>query len=223
MAGAWGGSGSLLLHTHRLRANRGDAERYIWERLRALALSAPGTLAVEDEFGRRTTRGPCRCTRASGRVRGHRLAELTYRFLAPDSTAPDWPAPPAAPPEYDGTDTLLDYAVDGVPLGDHGGGLRFQMSRRCSVRGVPRTRGGRVGTPPRAALLRLIVTAWLHRAAQNPTEALGELLRAIGTAPVSLQANGNAYADLRLERCVPRRQGLSDIEFDCTFLQEIIP
>jgi hypothetical protein len=91
------------------------------------------------------------------------------------------------------------------------------------LRGVPRTRGAHpVGDVP-GAVIRLSVTGWLHRPAESLAAALADTVRSIGTGPVDLQANGNTYANLRLERCTPLQRGLSDMQFDCTFYQEISP
>jgi hypothetical protein len=224
-APAWsfGGERKLVLQTHCLRANRGDAERYAWERLRALATAGPATLGVEDEFGRRSTWRDCVCASAVARVHGERLAVIEYRFAAPETTAtPAWQGPPDPPATYPQTATLQDYSA-GVPLGDHATGLRMHLSRRSPLRPIPRTRGARVDLPYAGAALRMSVTGWLHRPAESLPGALAQMVRSISTDRVALQANGNTYSGLRLEHCTPRRRGLSDLQFYLTFLQEISP
>jgi hypothetical protein len=126
-----GGTLDLSVTGERLRANLGDAERWLYEVLAALALADPGDLGVEDSQGNRATFAQAVCIGGAGEVQAFRVAELSMSFQAPQAaTAPAWGAVPATPGTYAGTDTLLDYAAGGVAIGPHPAGMRIEMSRQ---------------------------------------------------------------------------------------------
>ncbi|MCK4284469.1 MAG: hypothetical protein KAX44_09150, partial [Candidatus Brocadiae bacterium] len=87
-----GGVIELRLTGQRLRANLGDAERYIYEHLRALARRGPGTVGFEDNRGQRTTFGGSVCVGAIGEVHGFRFADVQMEFLSPEKSVEPWPA-----------------------------------------------------------------------------------------------------------------------------------
>lgn len=224
VTGADGGLLGLTVVAHRLRANLGDAERYAWETLRALAAAGTGTLGIEDAFGARTTFGSCACRRASARMTAGRLVEMRLDFVAAERSAqPAWSALPDTPGTWPGTDTLRDYAVDGVSLGDRPAAMRLEMERDTDLRVVPRTRGARATIPGGGALLRLSVTGWLQPTGGSPVAAFDGLVRSIGTAGPTLSGNGNSYANVRLEAARPLRVGRDSLQFVITFLQEVTP
>ncbi len=177
-----GGVLALTVTGRRLRANLGDAERYLHELLCALAVSGSGTLGVEDALGRRSTFGNAVCTAARGVVHGRRYVEVECEFACAESeVAPGWSTPPATPDTYPGTCTEQQYVAGGVALGT-GAGMRVQMRRRYAVRTTPRARGARAVGPQRGAHLRLVVLAHLRAAAEALPSALADLARASAPA-----------------------------------------
>jgi hypothetical protein len=202
-----------------LRADLGDAERYVVELFRALAAGGPGTLGVEDALGRRTTFGRCACVGAVGEVRAFRFVEMKLDFQCPQGAArPAWGAVPPVPAAYPGTSTAQDYAAGGVALGV-GGSMRVEMARQFPVRPLPRSRGARPSGPQSGAHLRFIVTAHLAAGEDNLAAALQDLERRIGPGPIALTANGNTYADVLLDSVRPKHGDRSHTSFAAEFIQ----
>ena len=143
-----GGVLELAVTGQRDRANLGDAERWLYERLRALAFTGPGELGCEDHLGNRATFAQCVCTGAAGEVHAFRFAELQAEFLCPEaSSAPAWGSVPAAPGFYAGSVWEQQYEAGGVALGHHAEGLRMEMQRGWPLREIPRARGARSRGP----------------------------------------------------------------------------
>ncbi len=197
---AGGGLLALQVTAHRLWQDLGQAEWWLYERLRQLALSGPGTLGCEDGAGRRVTFGRAVCLGGVGRVRGFRLAELRLDFAAPaEPTAPAWQTPPEPPIAPPGTASAQDYAVGGVQIGTHPAEMRIRMARRFPLITVPRAWGARSRRPQWAARMHLVVRAHALPADQDPSDYLVELARQIGPRPVDLTANGNTYPAVVLD------------------------
>jgi hypothetical protein len=217
-----GGSFALALTGERLRANLGDAERWIYEVLAALATLEPGTLGLEDSQGNRATFAQAVCIGGAGEVQAFRVAELSMSWLAPQAaTAPPWGAVPATPGTYAGTDTLLDYAAGGVTVGNHPAGMRIEMSRQYPLREVPRARGARSRGPARGAVVRFTVASHAVATGQHLAVYLRDLARSIGPRPVALTGNGNTFEGVVLETLRPRHADGRTTEFDSEFLAEL--
>jgi hypothetical protein len=218
---AGGGVLEVRVTGQRLRENLGDAERYLYERLCALATSDPGTLGCEDQAGHRATFGDSVCVSATGRVHGFRFCDTRMDFVSPEKSAePGWGSIPEPPDTYSGTDTLQDYAAGGVTLG-LGVGLRVEMQRQHPLRRVPRARGSRARGPASGAVLRLIVTAHLLERTANLAAALEDLARQIGPAPVVLTENGNTFEDVMLESVKPDHTDLNHTAVEIEFIQQL--
>jgi hypothetical protein len=222
---AGGGSVELQVTGQRCRTNLGDAERWLYERLRALACSGPGALGCEDHVGNRAMFANCVCTGAAGEVQAFRFAEISAEFLCPEvSIAPGWGAVPAEPAFYAGSLWEQTYTAGGVAIGHHAEGMRFEMQRQYPLREIPRARGARSRGPVSGAVIRLVVTSHATVTAEHLARYLEDLARSIGACPVDLVANGQTYEDVVLERLSPthtdRRWGQFTAEFiqavDCT-------
>ncbi len=222
--GAGGGVQALRVTGQRLRANLGDAERYLLELFRALALSGPGTVGVEDEAGRRATFGGCLCVAATGEVRTLRFAEIALTFACPErAEQPAWDGVPATPASYPGTGTLQDYAAGGVPLGHHPTALRIEMRREAALREVPRARGARPAGPERGAGLRLTVVSHALATGEHLADYLEELARGIGAGPVELTGNGNALGEGALEHVRAAHTDGRHTRLELEFAVELAP
>ncbi len=219
------GGGVMGVHVtgQRLRANLGDAERYAYERLRALACSAPGTVAFEDNFAKRATFGESVCVDGLAEVRAYRFVDLSLQFGSPEKSSEPWPSFPApdAPDVYAGTGTLLDYAAGGVALGHHAEGMRIDMQRDYPLREIPRARGARARGPARGAAIRFIVRSYAAVSAQNLARYLEDLEREIGPRPVDLTGNGNTFAGVVLEDMRPVHTDRRHTAFEATFAMEV--
>jgi hypothetical protein len=216
-----GGILELDVTAQRLRANLGDAERYVYELLVALAGSAAGTFAYEDNLGFRAAFGQAVCTGGAGDVQGLCFADMRLDFATPEKAAePAWGALPAPPGTYPGTATLQDYAAGGVPLGT-GVGMRIEMARSYPLRELPRARGSRSRGPQSSAVMRFIVSAHLVDRTQNISRALENLERQIGPRAVDLTANGNTYEDVVLESLRPQATDMNHTNFEAEFIQEL--
>jgi len=114
-----GGVQELAVTCQAVRANLGDAERWIYGLLRALALSDPGELGFTDSLGNLAVFGDSVCVGARGEVRALSFADVQMDWLTPaksgEVAAPH--ALPALPATYAGTSTALDYAAGGVAIG----------------------------------------------------------------------------------------------------------
>ena len=101
-----GGMLNVEVTAQRLRANLGDAERYIYELFADLAASGPGDLGVEDNRGSRHVFGDSICIGAMGEVKAFRFADMRLTFLSPEkSSEPAWGSIPTSPPPYAGGST----------------------------------------------------------------------------------------------------------------------
>ena len=215
-----GGILELDLTAQRLRTNLGDAERYIYELLLALATSDPGELGYEDNRGHRHVFGDAVCDEATGEVHGFRFADLRLHFACAEKSAePAWAGAPAAPAAYAGTDTLQDYAAGGVTLGV-GGRIRIEMDRSYELREVPRARGARATEPPRRAMMRFIIDADRVAGTENLATDLEDLARSI-SGYVNLTANGNTFTNVLLERIRPRHTDRKATGVQFTFVKDI--
>jgi len=216
-----GGVLELKATGQRLRSNLGDAERYVYEMLAALATSTAGDLAFEDNRGHRHVFGDAVCVGGSGQVRAFRFADLKLDFACPEkSSEPAWGSVPAAPAAYPGTTNAQDYRAGGVDLGE-GGVMRIEMQRSWPMRELPRARGARTSVPPAGALIRFLVETERIAATENLATDLEDLARAIGPGPVALTANGNAYAGVLLEGVRPRHTDRKHTVVECEFVQDI--
>ena len=213
-----GGAFDLEVTGQRVRDNLGDAERYIYELLLALATSEPGDLAHENNRGYRSVFGDSVCVSGEGEVRAFSFADMKLDFRCPEkSSEPAWGAVPATPGTYAGTATLQDYAAGGINLGT-GGEMRIEMYRSWSLREVPRARGARTSVPPRGAVMRFLVrTAW-EEGVTNLAVLLENLMRTIGPRQVDLTANGNTYEDVVLDGMRPGHtdRKFTTVEFELT-------
>ena len=217
-----GGTQELSVRGQRLRANMGDAERWIYEILLALATSDPGELGVQDNLGNQAVFGDAVCVGASGEVQAFRFADVRYTFLAPEVSAQGaFGAVPAAPATYGGTSTAQNYQVDAADVGDHGVSLRIEMTRSYPLREIPRCRGARARGPASNARIRLIVTSHLVDTTQTIWEAVEALVRGIGPRHVDLTGNGNTYADVLLESVRPGLTDLNHTAIEAEFLMEV--
>jgi len=205
-----GGTFELQVTGQRVRDNLGDAERYIYQLLLALATSEPGDLAHENNRGYRSVFGDSACVSGEGDVQGSRFADMRFDFASPEkSSEPAWGAVPATPGIYAGTSTLRNYAAGGVSLGT-GGEMRTEMYRAWPLREIPRARGSRTSVPPRGAVMKFLVrTAWPETTV-NLARDLEDLMRTIGPRQVDLTANGNTYEDVVL---AAMRPGHTDRKF----------
>lgn len=216
-----GGTTGLGVQGQRLRDNLGDAERYVYEHLHALATAAAGTVGAEDSWGRRVTAGQSVCIAAAGRVHAFRFADVRYDFAAPSAPSPPaWQAPPAAAGTYSGTSTLQDYAAGGVTVGTHPEGMEIEMVRQFPLRQVPRARGARAQGPAREAVLRLTVASHAVADAAHLADYLAALARQIGPRPVDLTGNGNTYEDVVLSELRPDQTDKRHTRFTAEFLME---
>ena len=211
-----GGTHEISVTGQRTRENLGDAERYIYEILVALAGSDAGDLAYEDNRGHRVVFGDAICVSASGEVQAGRFAEIRYEFESPERLSqPAWGAVPTTPGVYAGSDWLQDYAVGGVSLGT-GGRMRIEMHRSWPLREMPRARGARATTPYSGAQIRFLVTADQVAGTSNLASALDTVERLIGPRTVDLVANGMQYNDVILDQARPRQtdRKMTEVEFE---------
>lgn len=222
-----GGMVSLDVTGQALRANLGDAERWAYELLVALAGSGPGNLGIEDQLGNRATWAQAVCTGGAARVHAFAFADVEMEFEAPAAAgSPAWQAVPALPGTYVGTDTLLDYRVRDaggaeVVLGQHAEGMRIEMSRDYPLREVPRARGARSRGPARGAVVRFTVTSHAVASGAHLAALLDGLTRSIGARPLDLMANGNVYEDVVLESLSPRGTDFRATAFDVELVQQL--
>jgi len=217
-----GGIIDLTVSAQRLRANLGDAERYIYEHLHALATSDAGEVGFEDNRGQRHVYGDAVCVGGQGEVRGWRFADMTLDFECPEkSSEPAWGGVPAAVGTYAGTGNLQDYRAGGVSLGD-AGSMRIEMQRDWTLRELPRARGARTSAPWRGAVMRFIVTVLrIAGAAEALATDVEDLVRSIGPGEVDLVANGNLYEGVVLVGARPRQTDAKYTELELEFEQDV--
>ncbi|MFW6189905.1 MAG: hypothetical protein ACOC7T_05680 [Planctomycetota bacterium] len=217
-----GGVLELTVTAQCVRENLGDAERYIHEKLHALAGAGPGVLGVEDPRGNSAIFGDAVCVSAQGRVRALRFVEMELEFAAPERSAqPSWQAPPDPPATYPGTSTAQDYAADGVPLGTHPAGMRIEMAHEFPLREVPRARGARATGPAAGAVIRFVVTSHLLCGDEHLADHLEELAGQIGPRQVTLTGNGNTWEGTVLDSLRPVHTDGRHTRFEATFLKRI--
>ena len=218
-----GGLVDLTVTGQRVRANLGDAERWIYQTLAAAMQLGPAALGVENYQGAYTTWSNAVCLGGKGSVEAAAFAQIEFDCQVGQLlTAPVWADPPDTDDVYSGTLTAMDYAAGGVALGD-GDSMKFEARRNYPVRPVPRARGARSVGPASGATMRLIVTGWIAAGSRYLPSLLTVLAREIGPGPVSLTANGNAYADCVLERLAPKSTPWRATNFEATFVQQIGP
>jgi len=223
-----GGILTLQVTGQRLRANLGDAERWIYELLAALAASSPGDLGCEDQRGHRATFAQAVCTGGSGVVQGFRFAELRLDFLTPEKgTEPVIGSVPPSPPTYGGTSTALNYSVSradgagGVALGEFPASMRIEMGRQYPLRELPRARGARSRGPARSAQIRFTVSSHAVVSGQHIATHLEDLARQIGPRPVALTGNGNTFNDVILESLRPKHTDGRTMQFEAEFIKQL--
>ncbi len=215
-----GGVLELEVTGQRLRANLGDAERYIYEQLRALATSDPGELGFEDNRGYRHVFGDSVCLGGIGEVFGYKFVSIRFDFESPEkSSVPAWGSVPAAPGAYPGTATFQDYSAGGVNLG-LGGAMRIEMRRSMPLREVPRARGSRASVPPYGAEFRFVVEAARVAGAETLATDIEDLQRQV-SGRVNLVANGNVYRGVLLEGVRPRHTDKRHTGLEIVFVQDI--
>ena len=206
----------------RLRANLGDAERYVYGLFRQLARSGPGDLGVEDNIGRRATFADAVCVGARAEIQAFRFVDARFTFLAPErSGQPVWGAIPLAPAVYPGGSTSQDYAAGGITIGEHPAAMRIEMVRSCELRPIPRARGGRATVPHARAHLRFIVESHQVSDTDNLADELQDLARSIGPGEVNLTGNGITYIDCVLEGIRPDFTDNRATRFEAEFVKEI--
>jgi hypothetical protein len=224
-----GGMLTLQVTGQRLRANLGDAEKYIYDLLVSLAGSTPGVLGCEDQLGHRAAFSQAVCIAGSGEVQAFKFADLRLEVLSPEKQAePAWGAIPAAPGTYPGTSTLLDYSVSGadgaggIALGTHPSGMRIEMARQYPLREIPRARGARSRGPSRGAVIRLTVSSHAVASGIHLARYLEDLARSAGGGrPVDLTGNGNTYEDVVLESLKPKHTDFRATTFEAEFLKQL--
>ena len=218
---AGGGVVEVNVTAQRLRANLGDAERYGFELLQALATSGAGELGIEDARGNRYTLSDAACVSGSARVEAFRLCSVDLTFQAPQAAAaPDWTTPPAPPAEWPGTATLQDYAAGGVDLGI-GGSMDIEMVRSWPSRMIPRARGARMAEPPSGASLSFLLHVHAKPDSQSLPAYLQETARHVGPRAVDLTANGNTYSDVLLRGLWPDHADRGATSFRAEFVKEL--
>ena len=216
-----GGVLELKATGQRLRANLGDAERYVYEMLAALATSGAGDLAFQDNRGHQHVFSRAVCVGGAGEVRAFRFADMTLDFACPEKAAEGaFGAVPAAPAAYTGTTNAQNYRAGGVDLGE-AGVMRIEMQRSWPMRELPRARGARTSVPPSGALIRFLVETERIAATENLATDLEDLARAIGPGAVALTANGNAYGGVVLEQVRPRHTDRKHTVVECEFVQDV--
>jgi hypothetical protein len=227
---AGGGMTELAVTMQAARANLGDAERWIYELLTALARAEPGLLVVEDSRRQQAAFDESVCISAGGRVRAFTFADVQMDWLAPEKSAEPAPAGgvPAAPGTYGGTSTALDYAAataaGSVAIGTHPEGMRIEMARRYPLREVPRARGARSRGPEEGAHVRFtVVSHAVAGAGEHLADYLADLAREIGACPVDLTGNGNTFAGVVLESLRPSHTDRRHTRFEAAFLMELAP
>jgi len=221
-----GGVLELEVTAQRMRANLGDAERYAYEILRALALSDPGTLAYEDNRGYRHTWGRAVCTGGRAEIKAFRFVDMSLDFECPEKRCePPWGSVPATPATWAGTATLQDYELRGGAVSplelDLAGVLTLEMSRSRALREIPRARGARASEPARGAEMRFLVEIARVADAENLATDIQDLIRDVGPRQVNLIANGNRYAGLLLESARPDPTDARHTMLELEFVQDL--
>jgi hypothetical protein len=217
-----GGMLDLEVTAQRLRDNLGDAERYAYELLNALADSDPGELGVEDSRAERATFDNAVCLGGVAEVHAFKFVDMRLDFAAPQSdTEPVWGSVPATPATYGGTSTAQNYQAGGVALGDHAVSMRIEMMRSYGMRTVPRARGGRAVGPTSGAQIKFVVTGHVVCPADAVADVLRDLSRSIGAGAVDLTGNGNTYTDVILETLRAVHTDLTHTSFEAAFVKEV--
>jgi len=218
-----GGVLEMTVTGQRLRANLGDAERYIYEMLAALATTDPGDLAFQDGRSFSSVYEDSVCVGGEGGVEGYAFAHVETDWLCPETSAAGegaWAGAPAAPATYAGTSTLQDYQAGGIALGD-GGSMRIELQRSGALREIPRARGSRATVPHSGAHVRFVITCTRIAPSSHLAEDLRDVLRSIGPGPVDLTGNGNTFPDVLLDRVRPTHTDMRYTEVEWTFLKEL--
>jgi hypothetical protein len=216
-----GGILELEVTAQCLRSSLGDAERFIYEMLRALALSGIGDMGVEDGRGYRHVYGDAVCLGGQGEVRAFTFADMRLDFTCPEKSAePAWRGVPDLPGAYAGASTLQDYAAGGVQLG-LAGSMRIEMSRAFPLVEIPRARGARSRGPVSGAVMRFVISVCRIANMENLATDIEDLTRSIGPRAVALQANGNVYTGCILESVRPVHTDAKHTMVDITFVQDL--
>lgn len=218
-----GGAYDLIVGCQRLRANLGDAERWIYETLRSLAYTGPGELACEDYRDDRVIFSNVACVAGRGETHAFKFADVSLTFRggeSPTTPAPAWDGVPATAGTYAGTDTLQDYAAGGRTLG-RGVSMALELTREYPYRVIPRARGARAAPPVRGAAIRFIVLFAMYEPAQNVMRALRTLEVDLSARPVDLTGNGNTFANVILESVEARHSDDQHTLCEATFVQTL--
>jgi len=217
---AGGGYLPLEITGQRLRDSTGDAEMWLYTRMRALAAQAHASAAYEDSRGYQHVYGDSLVTGAAGRVHGGRFAELRIDCQCPEaSAAPAWAGAPAAPTTYPARTSAQDYEAGGVSLG-YGGGLEFRLTRHADARMIPRARGARTTVPYSDVVLQIVATVWQRGDLDTATGEVADLYRGI-EGRVTLTGNGNTFTDCLLQRASCRHADVKALEVKLTFLHDM--
>jgi hypothetical protein len=217
-----GGMLDLEVTGQRLHDNLGDAERYTYELLLALADSDPGELGVEDSRGEQATFDQAVCLGGVAEVHAFTFVDMRLDFVAPQADAasePAWGSIPATPATYGGTSTAQNYQAGGVALGDHAVAMRIEMMRSYGMRTVPRARGGRAVGPTSGAQMKFVVTGHVVCPSDAVADVLRDLSRSIGAGAVDLTGNGNTYTDVILETLRAVHTDLTHTSFEAAFVK----
>ncbi|HOX38747.1 MAG TPA: hypothetical protein PL033_12225 [Candidatus Brocadiia bacterium] len=201
-----GGDAQLLrVQCEAIRANAGDAERWLIEKLLALSETGIADVGIEDYAGGRVVFSGCWFVGGSGRVEANSEAKLLLRFIRPahDLSVSDnaWESIPAEAETYEGTTTGNLYLANGIQLGDYAT-MKVEAARRTTLKRVPRCNGARIAPLIAGRRIRFTLDC-VHSRAGSRTEIeayLRDIHKGIGPGPVALAGNGNSWSDCRLER-----------------------
>jgi len=186
------------------RASTGDAEMWSYGKMLALSLMGVADVGVEDAVGGQVVASGCWYVSASARTIAKRRAELVIRFErpAPDLSVSDteWDSIPEEPGEYGGTHSSGVFIANGVQLGCQSE-LRVEVSRRLVLKQIPRCNGRRLVSNVSGRRCVLWLECWHELAGgRSALESYcRDLHRGIGTGPVTVAGNGNAWQDCHLE------------------------
>lgn len=209
-----GGILSINLLAYCERASLGDAEWWLTQKLEALAGSAAGTLAFEDNQDRPVTYEDALFVSATGMVHAYQVAVLEAQFLAPMKSAqpgwgPEsgtgtetWADVPDEPAEYAARTTSQNYLANGQELG-LGPMLSLAVDRRAQLRVIPRCKGARVSADPAEARMTIEISADLVSDTDHWQVQLEDKVRSIGVGPFGVTGNGNTWDLCRLVEARP--------------------
>jgi len=207
-----------------LRHNRGDAEWYLYTKLRALGKTGPGELAVNDLVWPRAMfvsgTGEISMSSATGC-----WVEYRYEFEIglPQDTANPSPAytAPAEPAEYEGRSNAGSFIYNGINLGDAPAYLVPRVRREVLAREIPRCFGVRYKNIKHGREIKLVVRCILHRETRAALEdVLRDTAYDLGDGAATLTGNGNTYPNCYITELHSAGHDAKFDEFTVTFVQE---